>query len=327
MKRDSSVHARSADPVHISGCDESSGSEGFVRCQRRKTAKLEAMSSSSEESGEDGSDSEHESSYEQDGSQTTSGPDYVLSSRDSLSQAQEEKVARLVHDIRPEIPVFVAIMKRSNISSRPASLVIPKHYASAHFPRTSQAITIQLRGKNTKWHPRFYIRSDGAGYILHGCWADFVRDNHVKEGDICIFQPTEFTGRNFRATVHLLRQTKSSPKGVDSRDGRTRTNGHEGRRSTTTTTSVKEEPDDGTDRCNNNGQGMRLDLADPGGSSKPLYMFSGKASLSTEQVKSVEERARSIQSELPIYVSMMSKSNIGGTSKTCTMVSHLSYTF
>ncbi|KAL5219616.1 hypothetical protein ABZP36_020300 [Zizania latifolia] len=358
MKRASSVHGRSADPIHISGCPrddddttESSGSERFVRCQRgsvshqrRKTAKLEAMSSSSEESGEEGSESsasEHESSYEQDDPHTPSGPDYVLSRGVSLSKVQEQKVARLVHNIRPEIPVFVAIMKRSNVISRPASLVIPKHYASAHFPRTSQTITIQRRGKNRKWHPRFYIRNDGAGYILHGCWTDFVRDNHVEEGDICIFQPTEFTARKFRATVHLLRETKSrsfgasaivaSPKRVDSRDGRTRTRAtgcrrvsrtEEGRRGTrgTSTSRVKEEPDD--DRCNNNGQGMRqepLDLADSGGSSKPLYMYSGKASLSREQVKKVEERARSIQSEVPIYVSIMSKSKIG-TNKPCTMM-------
>jgi hypothetical protein len=136
IKKTSSVQERNAAPVDISRSThdettQSSGSKKFVRCQRAsdsqrgKTAKL-AETSSSGESGEEGTDSstsEDESSYELDDPQMPPGRNYVLSRWTSLSEAQEEKVDMLVQDIQPEIPVFVAIMKHSNVNSRRACLV------------------------------------------------------------------------------------------------------------------------------------------------------------------------------------------------------------
>ncbi len=75
------------------------------------------------EEGTDSSTSEDESSYELDDPQMPPGRNYVLSRWTSLSEAQEEKVDMLVQDIQPEIPVFVAIMKHSNVNSRRACLV------------------------------------------------------------------------------------------------------------------------------------------------------------------------------------------------------------
>uniref|UniRef100_A0A0E0NYB9 TF-B3 domain-containing protein n=1 Tax=Oryza rufipogon TaxID=4529 RepID=A0A0E0NYB9_ORYRU len=297
IKKTSSVQERNAAPVDISRSThdettQSSGSKKFVRCQRAsdsqrgKTAKL-AETSSSGESGEEGTDSstsEDESSYELDDPQMPPGRNYVLSRWTSLSEAQEEKVDMLVQDIQPEIPVFVAIMKHSNVNSRRACLVIPKRYASAHFPLESQTITLQRQGKNKKWYPMFYIRKDGSGYMLYGCWKNFVRDNHVKEGDMCIFHLTKFTGGEFGATVHLLRETKSgslgsfhtSHKRFDLRDGRTWPK----------VTGVR-----------------RV-------SSRP-YLTADRVSLTEEQVRKVEEVVHSIQSEGPMYVSIMNKSNVG----------------
>ncbi len=162
--------------------------------------------------------------------------------------------------------------------------VIPKRYASAHFPLESQTITLQRQGKNKKWYPMFYIRKDGSGYMLYGCWKKFVRDNHVKEGDMCIFHLTKFTGGEFGATVHLLRETKSgslgsfhtSHKRFDLRDGRTWPK----------VTGVR-----------------RV-------SSRP-YLTADRVSLTEEQVRKVEEVVHSIQSEGPMYVSIMNKSNVG----------------
>jgi hypothetical protein len=41
--------------------------------------------------------------------------------------------------------------------------------------------------------------------MLRGEWLDFVRDNHVQEGDICLFLP-ENGGKGFTFTVYLLRR-------------------------------------------------------------------------------------------------------------------------
>ena len=40
-------------------------------------------------------------------------------------------------------------------------------------------------------------------YRLQGQWLDFVRDNHVQEGDICAFLP-EKLGRSFTFIVYVL---------------------------------------------------------------------------------------------------------------------------
>uniref|UniRef100_A0A0E0KGD3 TF-B3 domain-containing protein n=1 Tax=Oryza punctata TaxID=4537 RepID=A0A0E0KGD3_ORYPU len=316
IKRTSSVKERNAAPVDISSSThdettQSSGSKRIVRCQKAsdsqcgKTTKM-AATSSLRESGEEGTDSstsEDESSYELDDPQMSPGRNYVLSRWTSLSEAQEEKVDMLVQDIQPEIPVFVAIMKHSNVNSHRACLVIPKRYACAHFPHESQTITLQRQGKNKKWHPKFYVRKDGSAYMLHGRWINFVRDNHVKEGDMCIFHLTKFTEGAFRATVHLLRETKSgsfgsfhtSHKRFDLRDGRMWPKVTGARRVSST-----------EDRCNK-GEGKRQDSR---GSSKP-YLTADRVSLTEEQVRKLEEVVHPIQSEGPMYVSIMNKSNVG----------------
>uniref|UniRef100_J3LQV7 TF-B3 domain-containing protein n=1 Tax=Oryza brachyantha TaxID=4533 RepID=J3LQV7_ORYBR len=282
---------RNADPIDISG----STHDG-------------TMESSESEECTESSSSEHESSHELDDPQTTLAP--ILSYGTSLSEAQEEEVAMLIRDIQPEIPVYVAVMKHSNVNSPHASLVIAKLYASTYFPNTSQTITLQRQGKNKKWRPRYYIRKDRPGHILYGRWINFVRDNHIKEGDICIFHAMKFTREEFGATVHLLRARKShsfgefctNPKIVDSK--------YVGTRPKMTGSSVKEEPYDG--QCNK-GQGKRQgpqNFDDSRGSSKP-YILSHRDSLTDEQVGKVEEVAHSIQPGVPVYVSIMKRSSVG----------------
>ncbi|KAF2940262.1 hypothetical protein DAI22_03g258800 [Oryza sativa Japonica Group] len=342
-RRASGVQERNADPIDVSSSThddtvQSSGGERFARSesgsdsQHSKTAKLAATCSSggSECTGEEAkesSSSEHESSYDLVDPQIAPMPGYVLSRGTNLSQAHEEKLDMLVQEIRPEIPLYVTTMKHSNVNSHHASLVIAKHYACAYFPHTSQTITLKWHGKNRKWHPKFYIRKDQVGYILHGRWIDFVRHNHVKEGDICIFHLKNFNGRKFRATVHLLRETIPHsfgalhiPKRFESRNGRMRLKMTDDRRVSSTecrrgtmepsTTNVKKEADN--EQCNN-GQGKRqepLNFDVSVGSSKP-YLTADRVSLTEEQFMKVEENVHSIQSEGPIYVSIMNKSNVG----------------
>ncbi|CAN6304295.1 unnamed protein product [Urochloa humidicola] len=291
----------------------------------RKVAKVEAAASSCEESGQDiECTSDYESSFELDDSETNQEPDYVLSCMSTLSEEQEEKVEELIKEIQPGITVFVAIMKPSNVKSQQPSLVIRHDYAAAHFPHKSQIVTLQRPGKNKKWHPKFYIRKDRATHMFIGHWSDFVHDNHLREGDICIFEPVENAGARFTLTVHLIRESKvdnldenkNSPGAINSSRGRTRTkvndlksvSSSEGRlkAKVTLTTRVKEEPDH---------QGP-LESDNSGGPSKELYIVSGYAHLNGEQKKKVEERVCSIQSEVPIYVVIMNKSNIG-TNNTC----------
>lgn len=86
--------------------------------------------------------------------------------------------------------------------------MIPKDYALAHFPHKNQTITLQIPGQTKKWHCQFRVRSDGGRCNLFGC--DFAGDNHLLEGDLCLFQPTtRANGRTFKVAVHLLRKASN----------------------------------------------------------------------------------------------------------------------
>lgn len=74
--------------------------------------------------GQDNEDTaDYESSFELDDPETNLERIYVLSRMSTLSAEQEEKVEELIKEIRPEIPLFVAIMKPSNVKSHNPSLV------------------------------------------------------------------------------------------------------------------------------------------------------------------------------------------------------------
>uniref|UniRef100_A0A453HEP6 TF-B3 domain-containing protein n=8 Tax=Triticinae TaxID=1648030 RepID=A0A453HEP6_AEGTS len=136
---------------------------------------------------------------------------YVLSSRSNLADAQKEKIDKLLQDIQSRTLAFVAIMRKSNVQPPYPSLTITKEYAVAHFPHESASVILQRPGENKRWYPRFYEGNDGI-HKIRGEWLDFVCDNSVEEGDICIFVPAKGGGR-FTFTVHLLRAESKAHAG------------------------------------------------------------------------------------------------------------------
>jgi hypothetical protein len=97
----------------------------------------------------------------------------------------------------------------------PYKQIISRGYGRAHFPKESQTITLCLPGGKKKWHAIFHIRQDNGGYVLDGGWLKFVRDNHLHEKDICLFQPIKKgEGRKFTVMVHLLLKARSTSRSM-----------------------------------------------------------------------------------------------------------------
>jgi len=222
--------------------------------------------------------------------------------------------------------------------------VIPHRYAAAHFPHTSQVVTLQRPGKNKKWHTKLQVRKDRVSHVFSGPWSNFVQDNHLQEGDICIFQPLKTAGIRFTMMVHLIRQSKvgalhehgNSPSpgsggGTSSSRGRTTrakanepkiVHSGEGSRAKAKVTPVarakEEHADQAPSPCN-----CHLtddESGDSGGPSKAgLYILASHAHLGDEQRKKVEDVVGSIQSQVPLYVAVMSKTNVAATG--CVLVS------
>ncbi|KAM3311212.1 hypothetical protein ACQJBY_031714 [Aegilops geniculata] len=349
----SNVEERGVDSVNISNSSRdyatrSPGSKRFATHGRgnssypRKAAKT-ALNYSSPEDSEEGPEdipSEYESSFELDDGHTPSGNDYVLARGSTLSRVQDEKVTALIQDVGAEIPVFVAVMKPSYVKSQTSALVIPKGYAVEHFPPKSQIVALQRPGKSKKWHPRFSIRKDQHGSTLCGPgWLDFVRDTRVQVGDICIFERMKKgTGRTFSSLrVHVLRKSMlhsgasgTGPKRVSSTHGkarvdsatpkRARTTDDRTRAKATSTASVRKEPGDGGNvpsSVHSHGHKARQGPVESNKSRGPRkrpYIISSTACLTREQEMNVDKRACPLQSDVPIYASVMNKSSVGDNS-------------
>uniref|UniRef100_A0A8R7VDZ8 B3 domain-containing protein n=1 Tax=Triticum urartu TaxID=4572 RepID=A0A8R7VDZ8_TRIUA len=136
----------------------------------------------------------------------TLSSNYVLSTQCYLTKAQKVKIDVLIEKIQPKFTVLVVQMKKSNVK-RHATLIIHKDYALEHFPCEDTTVILQLPGKNKDWKCTFRIRPSGVSdagrrnLFLY----NFACDNHINEGDICLFQPmTNVKQKRFIVTVHVL---------------------------------------------------------------------------------------------------------------------------
>ncbi|KAF6993136.1 hypothetical protein CFC21_010068 [Triticum aestivum] len=193
------------------------GTKKTASCERgssshcRNTAKAAVTPSSSEKSEDSGR--EYESS-ESDDHPTPPEADYGVIFRSYLSGTQMESVNTLIHKIKPETIVFVATMRKSDVQLPTPLLIISKERslaAAARFPHENGAVTLQMPGKSEKWRPRFFIEKDNC--MLAGNWLDFVCDNQVQAGDICIFVPA-MGGERSTFTVHIIRAEATHRRGV-----------------------------------------------------------------------------------------------------------------
>ncbi|ONM07242.1 B3 domain-containing protein [Zea mays] len=311
IKNTPSVRERSVDPINISSdshdtIEASESSERFMECQkaslcrRRKTVKMAMVSSSSEESGED-TISENVSLG------------YVLACRSSLSKAQKKRVTKLIQEIQPEFTVFISIMRMSNVKLPGPLLGITKEYAIAHFPDKTTNVTLETPGKSKKWHPKFYKRDESRKNLLMGQWLDFVRDNHVQEGDICLFLPTKDEIRH-TFMVYILHETTHSRCGA----GFQRVGPCLGGASSAKMASevhIEDEPTAGehvssdSDMPENSHE--PLESGDSDDPFEPPYFVPCRSPLSKSQKRMVEQRVRAIRSEVPICVAVMKNNNVG----------------
>ncbi|VAH10487.1 unnamed protein product [Triticum turgidum subsp. durum] len=240
--------------------------------------------------GED-SPSEYEST-QSDHQETSSEVRYILSRRCRLDEEDEVGIDALIAEIQPEIPLLVVQIMKSNVNGPQPALIIPKRYAAAHFPTESQNIILTLPGVKKKWHPLFHVRRGNIGYVLYGRWLEFVRDNRLREGDICLLQPiNRGEGRRFMLMVHLLPKARRAGKSKGGDVVRGSKIGGTSMKAASTAC-VKDEPvDDGCDR--------------------PGYVVLGcSARLTQAQERVLAEKVKAVRSEAPIYVAAMDKSNL-----------------
>ncbi|XP_024319048.1 putative B3 domain-containing protein Os08g0325100 isoform X2 [Brachypodium distachyon] len=110
-------------------------------------------------------------------------PRYMLGRKNRLSSAQVKEVDEMVQHIHHENPIFVAVMSKCNVTGS-FHLSVSKQYVKRYMGNKVRCICLQRCGK--KWEVHFGGRP-GEKRIVAG-WRKFVKDNDLEIGDICIFE-------------------------------------------------------------------------------------------------------------------------------------------
>ncbi|KAJ0980317.1 hypothetical protein J5N97_008572 [Dioscorea zingiberensis] len=123
----------------------------------------------------------------------------IMSRKKCFTPSEEKSLLLFVQSVRPKHPFFVSYMHLSYVSKR-FFLTVPSAFASAYLPDTTQQIVLQRPGGGKKWSVIYLVQKIAAGFS--GQWKQFVNDNNLEEGDICLFELVE-NKKKIRMSVHF----------------------------------------------------------------------------------------------------------------------------
>ncbi|CAM0875854.1 unnamed protein product [Alopecurus aequalis] len=121
---------------------------------------------------------------------------YITAHKTKLTSLQMEAVMQKVQTIRSEIPIFVAVMRKSNVDS--GYFVTLPSLAKKYLDREPN-MYLQLLGE------KYAVRLSESLHekkIVSG-WKEFAQDNDLKMGDICLFELWSNQRRTME--VHIIR--------------------------------------------------------------------------------------------------------------------------
>uniref|UniRef100_A0A0E0NYB6 TF-B3 domain-containing protein n=1 Tax=Oryza rufipogon TaxID=4529 RepID=A0A0E0NYB6_ORYRU len=143
-------------------------------------------------------------SEEDEDSEGPAHPPYIVPCKSRLSRLQKKIVEEKVRSFQSKFPVYVAIMKKSNVerSASRCQLELGARFAAAvHLPDRRQTVVLQRRGE--RWATVMQIRSGTRRLLISG-WHRFVRDNRLRVGDICLFEFKTHERWRLTMAVHAI---------------------------------------------------------------------------------------------------------------------------
>ncbi|KAM0914227.1 hypothetical protein ACQ4PT_011661 [Festuca glaucescens] len=132
---------------------------------------------------------------------------YILAQQTILHMQVKRKVEEKVQAIGSELPIFVKAMTTTNIvggSNSLSEVGFGMVYAFACLPDKTQPVLLQLEGRKKQWHATLSVSSRNLRRLYYG-WKEFVEENQLKVGDICLFEVSSRNSTSLTMTVHLVR--------------------------------------------------------------------------------------------------------------------------
>lgn len=81
----------------------------------------------------------------------------------------------------------------------PFKQVIPDDFWAAHIAKEGHQFEALFTVYYKTWEMRVTKQNDN--YFVHGGWLRFIRDNDIKVGCHCVFQPVDYRELHFRVTL------------------------------------------------------------------------------------------------------------------------------
>ncbi|KAM0862921.1 hypothetical protein ACQ4PT_044958 [Festuca glaucescens] len=143
-------------------------------------------------------------------------PDYYYSrAAGQLIGDQRREIIGLA-STEPGNPAFVTILKRTHLQHKNNFLIVPYKFAADHLQRRPPDVLLFRPSIEEKWRVRYYHSSSTRGFNCQ-CWVKFVRDNGLREGDVCVFELIKGAKRKNKAVtmaVHVVRRRKKDGRFV-----------------------------------------------------------------------------------------------------------------
>ncbi|VAH69042.1 unnamed protein product [Triticum turgidum subsp. durum] len=145
--------------------------------------------------------SEHEQCKVSEDSQGASESLFILADRACLTPAQYLKCLGKVEEIKFKPPFYVSIVSKSmrqfpmlNFVWQYAARYLLQKFAAGHHDGNNSSISLVLQreGKSRSWTTKLNYRHrtlDTTNRMgIYKGWESFAHDNHLREGDLCLFK-------------------------------------------------------------------------------------------------------------------------------------------
>ncbi|KAK8619133.1 hypothetical protein V6N13_133100 [Hibiscus sabdariffa] len=112
----------------------------------------------------------------------------ILSCSQRLTDTENAHAIQIASAFKStENPVFMVAMRPSSVSNS-YQMVIPLDFAREFLPMHKCNLTLRNSAGKT-WSVKFYMNAGKRQQAqLYGGWREFVEDNHLNVGDVCVFE-------------------------------------------------------------------------------------------------------------------------------------------
>ncbi|KAI3917209.1 hypothetical protein MKX01_026397 [Papaver californicum] len=95
-------------------------------------------------------------------------------------------------------PVCIVVMRPTHLYKGPVN--VPARFARKYLIGKTQSVILSV--KQRTWSVRHYSAVGNCYGMLTSGWTQFASDNHLKDGDVCVFELID--KKSFRMQVHVF---------------------------------------------------------------------------------------------------------------------------